>query len=112
MPFQETPMTETSSTLPPPFWTGEYHLRFFPKQLLANLKHHPDSRKGHVLFEIPIALVICGLLIAWGLPSAIDKHSPGGWILTGLGAFGLIALSVLCLKSTWGTPLSYSEFEP
>jgi hypothetical protein len=112
MAFQEHTTSENPPIPPPPFWTLDYHLHFFPKLVWQNLKNHPDSRKGHVLIEIPIALVACGLLISWGLPSAIDKHSPFGWFLAALGASGIIALIVFCLKATAGTQLSYSEFEP
>jgi hypothetical protein len=106
----------TSAILPlgpaPSFRTVEFHLRFFPKCLWANLKNHPDSRQGHVFFEIPIALAICALLIAWGLPSAMQNHSPIGGAASFLGASGVIALVVYCVRSTGGSPVSYSEFEP
>lgn len=112
MPLPETVTTETSPNPPPPFWTAEYHLRFFPRQFRANLKNHPDSRKKHVLFEIPIALVVCALMLAWGFPSATQQHSPTGWLLTLLGAGGVITLVAVCVSSTGGVPQNYSEFEP
>ena len=112
MPLPETMTTEPSPNLPPPFWTAEYHLPFFPRRFWANLKKHPDSRKKHVFFEIPIALVVCALMLAWGLSSATQQDSPTGWLLTLLGAGGLIALVAVCVSSTAGVPLNYSEFEP
>lgn len=108
MPPSETITRET----PPPFWTAKFHLSFFPRLLWANLKNHPDSRKSHILYEIPIALVICALMLAWGYPSATQQHSPVGWVLTLLGAGGLIALVAVCVSSTSGVPLNYLQFEP
>jgi hypothetical protein len=110
MSLPETNTTEPS--LPPPFWTAQFHLQYFPQRLWANLKNHPDSRKVHVLIEIPIALVVCALMLAWGFPSATQQHSPTGWVLTLLGAFGLIALVAVCVSSTARVSLNYSEFEP
>jgi hypothetical protein len=108
----ETINNETSPSHPPPFLTAEFHLRFFPRLLWANLKKNPNSRKGHVFIEIPIALVVCALMLAWGFPSATQQHSPTGWILTLLGAGGVIALIAVCVSSTSGVPLNYSQFEP
>ncbi len=108
----QTPKEETALGPAPSFWTMAYHLRYFPKCLWRNMKNHPDSRQGHIFFEIPIALAVCGFLIAWGMPNALQNHSPIGWLAGLLGAAGIIGLLVYCLISTAGTPLSYLEFEP
>src|SRR5690242_5941081 len=106
-------MTEPTQNPPaPPFWSAEFHFRFFPRVLWTQIRNHPDSRKRHVFFEIPIATVICGVLIAIGLPSAVDHHSIGGWGMTILGTGGLISLLAVCLHATAGSILDYSEFEP
>ena len=97
---------------PPPFWSMDFHLRYFPMVLVKQIKDHPDSRKGHVLIEVPIMVVACGVMMALGLPSAIDRHSIVGWVLVVLGGGGLAALVIWILKATAGSPLSYSEFEP
>ncbi len=102
-------MPETSV---PRFWSAEFHLRFFPGLLLAQIKNHPDGRKRHIFFEIPVAFVFCAILIAIGMPSALERHSIFGWLMTALGAGGTSALFVYCLRATAGTPLSYLEFEP
>jgi hypothetical protein len=103
---------ETPQGPAPSFWSTAFHFSYFPKSLWKNLKNHPDSRQGHIFFEIPIALAICGFLIAWGLPNALQNHSPIGWLAGLLGTIGIISLVVYCLLSTSGTPLSYLEFEP
>jgi hypothetical protein len=72
-------LPENISEIPTPkFFSLAFHLRFFPQLLITNIKNHPDSRKGHIFFEVPIALAVCGFFLATGLPSAVERHSIGG----------------------------------
>jgi hypothetical protein len=96
----------------PKFWSTEFHFRFFPRLLWEQIQNHPDNRKGHILIEVPIAVVFCGVLVAIGLPGVVERHSVFGWLILLLGAGGWIALLVACLRGTAGTSLSYTEFEP
>ena len=96
----------------PGIFSVAFHLGYFPELVWSQLWGHPDSRKRHVLIEIPIVFVGALVLVGSGLPGAVEQHSPQGWALTLFGAGGALAILLYCLRSSRGLSLSYAEFEP
>ncbi|MBI4378367.1 MAG: hypothetical protein HY578_04635 [Nitrospinae bacterium] len=99
--------------IPPKFLSIEFHTRFFPDLLLNRLR--PEKEEGvsfppSVYTEATIALAICGVLTAIGMPSAISEGSIIGWIIGGIGVAGILALFILSMKSGLEEPPSYDDF--
>ena len=97
--------------LPPRFLSIEYHTRFFPAFLWSRLR--PKKRTGsgfNSSFEVYIVLMVCIVLVAVGVPPALSRGSIAGWITTGIGAAGVLAMLVNSISSRRGEPPSQSDF--
>ncbi|MEK6589056.1 MAG: hypothetical protein AABZ11_00080 [Nitrospinota bacterium] len=100
--------------IPPKFLSFEFHTKFFPALLFNRLRPKKEdegvSFPPSVYTEATIALAICGVLTAIGMPSAISEGSIIGWIIGGIGVAGILALFILSVKSGLEEPPSYDDF--
>jgi hypothetical protein len=99
------------SDTPPKLLSIEFHIRFFPSFLWDRLR--PKQRMGsgfNSSLERYLALTVCIILIAIGTPSALSHGSIAGWIASGIGAAGVLAMIVNSIASYWGKPPSYDDF--
>ena len=105
---------------PPRFLSSAYHLRFLPRVIAWRLRRRRVQPQGfqHVQMEVPLVLFVCVLLVVFGLPSALQGGSIGGWISTVLGAGGPVALITWSAVEEWrwrrqqGHRYGYAEFMP
>jgi hypothetical protein len=97
---------------PPKFLSVEFHKRFFPALLWARIRlRQQRTRSGfNSYLEIYIVLAVCGVLVALGAPAALSHGSIAGWITSGLGATGILALTVTSISSRQGEPPSWDDF--
>jgi hypothetical protein len=95
--------------MPPKFLSLEFHLRFFPALLWSRLR--PQQRQGTGFAPLsPIIIVFaCILLVILGIPYAMSHGSVIGWILSGVGLAGIVALFINSIFSRSGPP-SYDGF--
>jgi len=96
--------------MPPTFFSLEFHTRFFPSLLRNRLR--PEGRSGTGFssqLEFPVVFVVCCVLIAIGLPMAIDDKSFVGWVIGGIGGAGMLALVIHSIASR-GNPPDYDDF--
>jgi hypothetical protein len=107
--------------VPPPFFSVAYHCRFLPRVIIYRLgerrrRQHGFGSHGHV--EVPLAIFACILLVAFGLPSALQGGSIGGWLSTAVGAGALLSLLGWSIVGEWrwrrqeGYRYGYAEFMP
>jgi hypothetical protein len=72
-----------------------------------------QQRTGFVhsgIMEGMILVAVCGMLLAYGLPSVLKNGSIGGWIATVLGAGGFITLFIASAYLQRGIKPSYDHF--
>jgi hypothetical protein len=96
---------------PPKLLSIEFHTRFFPSFLWNRLR--PKQRTGSSFsssFELYITLAVCIILVAIGTPSASSHGSIAGWIASGIGGAGLLAMIINSIASFWGETPSYDDF--
>ncbi len=104
------------SNIPPKFLSLSFHAKFFPALLWQRL--HPKRKEdeyqspftNHLPMEFIIAIAICGVLAAIGMPSALSEGSIIGWLIGGIGISGILALLILSVKSGLEEPPSYNDF--
>lgn len=102
----------TDGGVPPKFFSLEFHTRFFPSLLKSRLRQKERVRGGFSSgMDHMVVLAICGILIMIGLPGAIDSKSIIGWVLTGIGAAGIVAMIISSITSNEERP-SYDNFLP
>lgn len=96
----------------PKFLSAEFHLKFFPVLVLSRFKSKQErsSFVSHGFMETIIGIVVCLILVAIGAPSALRSNSVLGWILTGIGAAGLLFIFGLNISSRLKIPTSYDDF--
>ncbi|HSN16834.1 MAG TPA: hypothetical protein VLV87_01375 [Gammaproteobacteria bacterium] len=110
---------------PPPFFSFAYHLGFLPRVIAYRIqdyrRRHGQPRTGFgpdTQLESPLVIAACILLMVFGLPSAIETGSVGGWISTFVGAGGLAALIGWSIVNEWrwrraeGHRYGYADFMP
>ncbi len=96
---------------PPRFLSVEFHARFFPAFLWSRIRPNQESKSGFSSFtEFYIALAVCTILIAIGVPAGLSQGSIVGWIASGIGMAGILALLVMSISSRWGESPSYAGF--
>lgn len=97
---------------PPKFLSVEFHKRFFPALLWGSIRPKQQrTRSGfNSSLELYIVLAVCGVLVALGAPAALSHSSIAGWIASGLGATGILALTVTSISSRQGEPPSWDDF--
>jgi hypothetical protein len=81
----------------PGLLSWEFHVRFFPQLLADRLRPKKRTSTGFVnsgIMEGMILLVICTVLLAVGLPSVVKQGTAAGWIMSVLGAGGIIAIFI------------------
>jgi len=91
----------SSDNITPGFLSLAFHTRFFPSLLKSRLLRPKErGRSGFSTgMDHTIALAVCVILVMLGLPGAIDEKSVIGWVLTALGAAGIIALLINSIVS-------------
>jgi|GEM_PF-633092 len=107
-------------SLPPPFFSAAFHLRFLPRVIVYRLGRRRPPQQGfhHVHLEIPLVLFACILLMVFGLPPALQHGSIGGWLSATAGAAGLVSLIAWSISEEWrwrrqeGHRYGYAEFLP
>ena len=97
---------------PPKFLSVEFHTHFFPSLLWGRLRPKQQrTRSGfNSSLELYIVLAVCAVLVAFGVPAALSHGSIAGWIASGLGVAGILALLVNSISSRQGEPLSWDDF--
>jgi hypothetical protein len=96
---------------PARFLSVEFHTRFFPAFLWGRLRHKQRAGSGFNSFlELYLVLTICVVLVAIGVPAALSHRPITGWIMSGTGAAGILALLVYSILSRRGEPPSYDGF--
>jgi len=104
----------TDEAVPPNFLSLEYHTRFFPKLLWNGLQSKKKAKSTFVssaFLEGTIGITICLVLVALGGPSAVARGSIPGWIMTILGAGGIIFLVGTSVYFQGGARPSYDNFQ-
>ena len=88
----------------------EFHTRFFPSLLRSRLRlGHRAGTSFTSAVEFQIFFVVCFILLALGMPSAISHGSFIGWVVGGIGALGILALLINSIFSR-KEPASYDCF--
>ena len=104
----------TADPVPPKFLTLEFHTRFFPRLLqdryLRRKKKETQGTSFTSTTEMFLSAVVCAILAAIGLPSALSRGSIFGWVLSGIGVAGMIALVIQSVAAGCGIKPSYDDF--
>jgi hypothetical protein len=96
---------------PPKLLSIEFHARFFPSFLWNRLRSKQRTGSGfNSSLERYLSLVVCVILVVIGLPPAVSHGSIAGWIASGIGAAGVLAMIINSIASSWGEPPSYDDF--
>lgn len=103
---------------PPPFFSVEFHLRFFPGLIRRIVFPKKDldgtacrRSTGFVSgMDHMIVLAVCLVSFFAGMPGALQKGSVVGWVFGLAGAVGVIALTVMSIVSQRGIRPSYRDF--
>lgn len=99
------------SNIPPKFLSLSFHTKFFPALLFNRLRPKEEEGVSFTPYmELTIALAICGVLTAIGIPSALSDGSIIGWLIGGIGLAGILALIILSVKSGLEVSPSYNDF--
>jgi hypothetical protein len=98
----------------PRFLSIEFHTRFFPAVLGRRIRHRRATSgspfANHISIEYPIMLMLCFVLAALGLPSALTKGSIVGGIVGGVGSVGAITLIVQSVYAQLETRPTFAAF--
>jgi hypothetical protein len=103
----------TGNVIPPGILSFEFHTKFFPRLLWSRLGPNKKEVQGAGFnhnMEFTVMLVLCVILAAIGLPSALNRGSVLGWILGILGLGGVLAILISSIVSRLGARPSYEEF--
>lgn len=96
---------------PPKLLSIEFHTRFFPSLLWNRLRPRQRTEASFSSsLELYITLAVCIILVAIGAPSALAQGSIAGWIASGIGLAGLLAMIINSIASFWGKTPSYDDF--
>ncbi|MGA2224409.1 MAG: hypothetical protein ABSH41_08215 [Syntrophobacteraceae bacterium] len=96
---------------PARFLSVEFHTRFFPAFLWGRLRHKQRAGSGfNSFFELYLVLTICVVLVAIGVPAALSHRPIAGWVISGIGAAGILAMLINSILSRRGEPPSYDDF--
>jgi hypothetical protein len=89
----------------------EFHTSFFPGFLWNRLSSKERRGSGfNSSFELYIILIICVTLVTIGIPPAVYSRSIAGWISSGIGAAGLLAMIINSIASSLGESPSINDF--
>jgi hypothetical protein len=97
----------------PKFFSWEFHVRFFPRLLASRMRPKKRQGTGFVhsgIMEGMILLAVCGILLASGLPSVLKQGAVAGWIMSILGAGGILAIFIASAYAQRGVKPSYDHF--
>ena len=96
---------------PPRLLSVEFHTRFFPALLRSRLCTKHQTRSGFSpSFERYLALIVCIVLVATGIPAVLSRGSLAGWIASVIGAAGILAMLVKSVASHRGAYPSWAGF--
>jgi hypothetical protein len=108
----QIPEKKMKTETPPKILSVEFHTCFLPALLWGRLR--PKQQRTRSGFssslELYLALTVCGVLVALGVPAALSHGAIAGWIAGGLGMAGILALIVNSISSRQGQPPSYDDF--
>jgi hypothetical protein len=99
--------------IPPKFLSLEYHTRFFPRLLRDRLRRKKRDEQGTSFTsttELIVTLAVCLILAIIGIPSALNRGSIVGLILSIIGVGGILAIFVLSVGAQWGERPTYDNF--
>lgn len=98
----------------PSILSWAFHARFFPSLVWRRLRPRGQPDGGgfanHLPIELPIVLLVCLVLLFGGLPAALDRGSLVGWMASGLGFVGTVALIVQSVWAQLGTRPTFDAF--
>lgn len=105
---------EMNANNPPPIFSLEFHLSFFPA-LLRRLLHSKNRRyestfAGHISLEFPVMAIVSILLGIYGFSAVIGNGSIIGWICVIMGAGGFIYLLTGSIRSCKDYKPSFEYF--
>lgn len=103
----------TNEVKSPKFLSWEFHFRFFPRLLASRMRPKKRQGTGFVhsgIMEGMILLAVCGILLASGLPSVLNGGAIAGWIMSILGAGGILAIFIASAYAQRGVKPSYDHF--
>jgi hypothetical protein len=98
---------------PPPFFSREFHVRFFPQVLKSRLLRKKGESRGTgftSIMEMFLGLGVSVVLAIIGIPSAWTQGSMIGWILSIAGIAGIVFFVIISVANQWGSPPSYADF--
>jgi len=102
-----------NETNPPKFLSLEFHVRFFPRLVWNRLRLRKKADRGTTFtsnMEMTIVAAVCLILVVIGAPSVLNRGSVVGWILTILGAGGIVVLLAINVLASWGRRPVYDDF--
>jgi hypothetical protein len=89
----------------------EFHTSFFPGFLWNRLSSKERRGSGfNSSFELYISLIMCVVLVTVGIPPAVYSRSIAGWISSGIGAAGILAMIIHSISSSLGKFPSINDF--
>jgi hypothetical protein len=94
----------------PRFLSREFHTRFFPRVLLTRLRPRGRKGSGFFTFDHLLTLAACLFLVVIATPKPMHQRSIVGWILFGVGSFGLVALLIHSIAAQWRERPSFDDF--
>jgi len=100
---------------PPPFFSSDFHFRFFPRLIkyLVFEKGRDSKRHGSgfsSVTEYMVIFVAAVISLLGGLPSALGSGSLMGYIFSIAGGAGIIALFVMSIAGQSGYKPTYDGF--
>jgi hypothetical protein len=106
------PEKNVKTDAPPKLMSVAFHTRFFPSLLWSRIRpKQQQTRSGfNSSFELYLVLAGCAVLVALGVPAAMSHGSIAGWMASGLGAAGILAVLANSISSRSGEPLSWDGF--
>lgn len=91
------------------FFSSEFHTHFFPAILWSRLRSKKSGGTAFVPFEWYIVIAFCLVLVALGIPYAIEHHSIIAWLAGSVGVAGILVITVSSIRSRQASP-TYDEF--
>ena len=102
-----------SNVIPPSILSFEFHTKFFPQLLWSRLRSKKEDQEGSRFthnMEFMMALFVCVILAAIGLPLMLNRGLMVGWVLSIIGLGGVLAIFVFSIFSQLGNRPTYNGF--
>jgi len=108
--LRESGVLKMTESARPRFGSWEFHTRFLPALLAGRLRGQQARSGFNSVLEMYLAVAVCLVLLAVGVPAVLSHRSVLGWILVGVGGVGFLALTVHSLASRGGARPSLEGF--